>query len=136
MASNRRLLIALIAWAGFSLFFAAWLQFGWGGVGTTQKLDDIGEFLMAFLAAAGCAFAALRHRGRTRIAWALIATSAFAWGMGEVAWSYFELFKNQQVPFPSLADLGYLAAVPFAIAGVLCFPAASSRAVSLLRTVL
>ncbi|TMD45575.1 MAG: EAL domain-containing protein [Chloroflexi bacterium] len=136
MANNRRLFIVLTAWAAFSLFFAAWLLFSWGGVGTTQRFDDIGEFVIAFLAAAACAYTAVQHQGRTRIAWALMAVSAFAWGAGEVAWSYFELLKGQQVPFPSLADLGYLTAIPFAIAAVLCFPAAPSRAVSLARTVL
>jgi len=136
MANNRRLLTALIAWAGFSLFFTAWLFFNWGGLKATQQFDDIGEFVVAFLAAAACAFAAMRHHGRTRTAWVLIAASAFAWGAGEVAWSYFELLKNQQAPFPSYADLGYLAAVPCAIVGVLCFPAAPSRAVSLARTIL
>src|SRR5207253_6246024 len=135
-ASNRRLLTVLIGWAVFCLFFAAWLLFSWGGITTTQRFDDMGEFVIAFVAAAACVFAALRHQGRTRVAWTLIAASAFAWGMGEVAWSYFELLKNQQAPFPSFADLGYLAAVPFAIVGVLCFPAAPSRAVSLARTVL
>jgi diguanylate cyclase (GGDEF)-like protein/PAS domain S-box-containing protein len=136
MANNRRLLIVLLGWAVFCLFFAAWLQFNWGGIATTQKFDDIGEFVIAFLAAAACVFTAVRHRGRTRMAWALMAASAFAWGAGEVAWSYFELLKGQQVPFPSFADLGYLTAVPFAIVGVLCFPAAPARAVSLARTVL
>ncbi|HEX9097331.1 MAG TPA: EAL domain-containing protein [Candidatus Dormibacteraeota bacterium] len=136
MANNRRLFILLIGWAAFSLFFAAWLLFSWGGVVATQRLDDVGEFVIAFLAAAACAYTAVQHQGRTRVAWALMAVSAFAWGAGEVAWSYFELVKGQQVPFPSLADLGYLTAMPFAIAGVLCFPAAPSRAVSLARTVL
>ena len=136
MLNNRRLFIVLIAWAAFSLFFGAWLLFSWGGVVTTQRFDDIGEFVIAFLAAAACAYTAVRHQGRTRVAWALMALSAFAWGAGEVAWSYFELLKGQQVPFPSLADLGYLTAMPFAIAAVLCFPAAPSRAVSLARTVL
>src|SRR5438128_575646 len=136
MANNRRLLIALTVWAVFSLFFAAWLLFNWGGVITTERFDDIGEFLIAFLAAGACAYTAAQHQGRTRLAWALMAASAIAWGAGQVVWSYFELLKGQQVPFPSLADLGYLTAMPLAIAGVLCFPAAPSRAVSVVRTVL
>src|SRR5213595_4195792 len=87
-----------------------------GGVTTTQRVDDIAEFVVAFLAAAGCVFAAVRHQGRTRIAWTLMGASAFAWGAGEVVWSYYELLVGQQVPFPSFADLGYLLAVPLAIA--------------------
>src|SRR5207245_7381001 len=90
----------------------------------------------AFIAPGACADPALRHRPRTRIAWALISVSAFCWGLGEVAWSYYELLLGRQVPFPSPADVGYLSAVPFAIAGVLCFPSAPSRLTSLARTIL
>ena len=136
MASNRRLLIVLTAWAGFTLFFAAWLYFHWGGSAPTQRFDNIGETLAAFIAAAACAAAAVRHQRRTRIAWALIGASAMSWGIGQSIWSYYELVKGQLVPFPSFADLGYLSAVPLAVAGVLCFPSAPARATSLLRTVL
>ena len=136
MASNRRLLTVLIGWAGFSLFFAAWLLFSWGGVKTTQRVDDIGEFVIAFIAAGAAAYAAYRHQKRTRVAWALISVSALSWGLGEVAWSYYELLLGHQIPFPSLADVGYLLAVPFAIAGVLFFPSAPSRLTSLARTIL
>jgi diguanylate cyclase (GGDEF)-like protein/PAS domain S-box-containing protein len=134
--AKRRLFIALSAWAAFSLFFVAWLAFQWGGIHTTQVFDDVGEFVIAYLAAAVCAFAAIKHRGRARTAWALISVSAFSWGSGEVAWSYYELLQGRQVPFPSFADLGYLLAVPLAIAGVLCFPSAPSKATSLVRTIL
>src|SRR5216110_3480513 len=119
MASNRRLLIVLIGWAGFSVFFAAWLAFTWGGVTTTQRADDIAEFVVAFLAAAGCVFAAVRHQGRTRIAWTLMGASAFAWGAGEVVWSYYELLANQQ-----------FVVRPDNLAGVLYFPSAPSKATS------
>ena len=136
MATNRRLLTVLIGWAGFSLFFAAWLFFHWGGSAPTQRFDNIGETLAAFTAAAACGIAAWRHQRRTRLAWALIGASALSWGTGQTIWSYYVLLKGQQVPFPSFADLGYLGAVPLAIAGVLCFPSAPSGATSLLRTVL
>jgi len=136
MTSNRRLFIVLIGWAGFCAFFAAWLLFHWGGTAVTQRFDNIAETLAAFLAAAVCGIAAWRHQRRTRIAWALIGASALSWGLGQSVWSYYELVKGQQVPFPSLADLGYLGAVPLAVAGVLFFPSASARATSLLRTIL
>jgi len=136
VASTRRLLIALGAWAAVCLCFAAWLFFQWGGIHTTQSFDDIGEFVIAYVAAGACAFAASRHQGRSRAAWALISLSAFSWGSGEVAWSYYELLQGQQVPFPSFSDLGYLLAMPFAIAGVLCFPTAASKATRLLRAII
>src|SRR3982074_3108282 len=136
MASNRRLFMVLIGWAGFSLFFAAWLYFHWGGTVGTRRFDDIGETLTALVAAAACGISAWRHQRRTRIAWALIGASALSWGLGQSVWSYFELVKGQQVTSPSFADLGYLGAVPLAAAGVLCLPSAPNRATSLLRTIL
>src|ERR1700674_6104197 len=135
MTSNRRLFIVLTGWAGFCAFFAAWLLFHWGGTAVTQRFDNIAETLAAFLAAAVCGIAAWRHQRRTRIAWALIGASALSWGLGQSVWSYYELVRAVQTPFPSLADLGYLAAVPLAVAGVLFFPSAPNRATSLLRTI-
>src|SRR2546430_17284961 len=136
MARNRRFLTVLIGWAGFSLFFAAWLQFQWGGGEVTQRFDNLGETLAALIAAAVCGIAAWRHQRRTRIAWALIGASALSWGLGQAIWSYYELVMEQQTPFPSFADLGFLGAVPLAVAGVLFFPWVPSRATSFLRTIL
>src|SRR6266566_4905437 len=68
MARNRRFLTVLIGWAGFSLFFAAWLQFQWGGGVVTQRFDNLGETLAALVAAAVCGIAGWRHQQRTRIA--------------------------------------------------------------------
>jgi len=42
--------------------------------------------------------------------------------MGELAWSYFEVIRGEQVPFPSPADAGYLSAIPLAIAAIAMFP--------------
>src|SRR5256714_3360119 len=136
MPRIRRFLTVLIGWAGFSLFFAAWLQFQWGGGEVTQRFDNLGETLAALIAAAVCGIAAWRHQQRTRIAWALIGASALFWGVGQAIWSYYELVAGQQVPFPSFADLGFLGAVPLAVVGVLFFPWVPTRATSLLRTIL
>jgi len=46
MARNHRFFTVLIGWAGFSLFFAAWLQFQWGGGAVTQRFDNLGETLV------------------------------------------------------------------------------------------
>src|SRR5256714_8543796 len=136
MPRIRRFLTVLIGWAGFSLFFAAWLQFQWGGGAVTQRFDNLGETLAALMAAAVCGIAAWRHRQRTRIAWVLIGASALSWGLGQAIWSYYELVMGRQTPFPSFADLGFLGAVPLAVAGVLFFPWVPSRATSFLRTIL
>jgi len=136
MRENRRLFAALIGWAGLSLFFAAGMHFHWGGTAAVRRFDNIGETVAALVAATACGVAAWRHQRRTRIAWALIGSSALSWGLGQSVSSYYELVRGQLVPLPSLADLGYLGAVPLAVAGVLCFPSAPNRATSLVRTVL
>jgi two-component system, sensor histidine kinase and response regulator len=119
-----------------SLVFVLWTANVWFGDKATTSFDDIGEAVAAFIAAASCAFAAFRNRGRVRAAWALFAVSALSWAVGEVIWTYYEVFSGQDVPFPSLADAGYLLAVPFAIAGVLTFTSAPTRLATRSETVL
>jgi len=119
-----------------SLVFVLWTANVWFGDRATTSFDDIGEAVAAFIAAASCAFAAVRNRGRVRAAWAFFAVSALSWAVGEVIWTYFEVFSGQDVPFPSLADAGYLLAVPFAIAGVLTFTSAPTRLATRSETVL
>jgi len=119
-----------------SLVFVLWTANVWFGDRATTSFDDIGEAVAAFIAAASCAFAAFRNRGRVRAAWAFFAVSALSWAVGEVIWTYYEVFRGQDVPFPSLADAGYLLAVPFAIAGVLTFTSAPTRLATRSETVL
>jgi len=106
--------------------------FGHGG---TNTLDDLGEAVAAFLAVGACAYAAGRSRDARR-AWALLGASALFWGLGEVVWSWYELVQHREVPFPSLADLGFLVAVPVAAAGLLAFPGAPRRAARRARVTL
>jgi len=47
--------------------------------------------------------------------------SAGLWAAGEVVWSIYEVGLRVDVPYPSLADAGFLAAVPFAIGGIRAF---------------
>jgi signal transduction histidine kinase len=91
-----------------------------GGRGTTA-FDDIGEAVAAAAAAAACAWAATQASGRDRLAWSLMGISAGLWGAGEIVWSIYEVGLNVQTPYPSLADVGFLSAVPFAIAGIRAF---------------
>ena len=126
------LLAATLATAAFGV----WITVRTGGKVLTEQVDDLGQALAAFLAAVACGLAAWRHRGRTRAAWSLVGASALSWAAGECVWSYYQLLLGRQVPFPSIADAGFLGAVPFAVAGVLLFPAAPTHAVSRLGTVL
>ena len=133
--NTRDFLLATGLAALLTLGFGSWLALKIAGVDVTEAIDDFGEAGAALIAAMACAVAALRHRGRMRLAWSLLGGSAFAWAAGEMAWSYFEIILEQQVPFPSPADLGFLTAVPLAVAGIALFPGrrrAASRLASLL----
>ena len=59
-------------------------------------------------AALGCALAARRTEGHRRLAWAWLAVGTGSWAAGQAVWSYYEVVLAQEVPFPSLADVGFL----------------------------
>lgn len=101
--------------------FIAWLLLRIGGDQITIAVDDIGEAVAAFAAALSCALAARRTTRRQRIGWALLSASAATWGTGEIVWSIYEVGLGIEVPYPSAADIGFLAAIPLAAAGVLFF---------------
>src|SRR3989442_9117233 len=132
---NRDFVIAGSLAAVLATGFGAWMVLQIAGVEVSQVVDDVGEAVAALIAALACALAAWRHRGRMRLAWALLGASALVWTAGEAARSYLEVIVRQQVPFPSAADAGFLAAAPLAVAGVAFFPGrhrAASRLASLL----
>jgi hypothetical protein len=91
------------------------------GQQAVTAIDDIGEAVAAAIAAGACAWAARRASGKDRLGWALMSVSAGLWAAGELVWSYYEVGLGVQTPYPSLADVGFLAAVPFAIAGIRAF---------------
>ena len=119
-----------------SIVFTAWIWRGWFGDTATTAVDDLGEAVTAFIAAGSCLYAALRNTGRVRLAWGLFGASALSWGLGEVIWSWYEVFQGQDVPFPSAADAGYLLAIPLTILGIFAFTSAPSRLASRGETVL
>jgi two-component system sensor histidine kinase/response regulator len=113
-----------------SIVFTAWTAFHWVSDQATIDVDDIGEAVAAFIAAASCGFAAVRNKGRTRLAWTFFALSALSWGLGEVIWSIYQVGLGVAVPFPSAADAGFLGAIPLAVAGVFAFTSAPTRLTS------
>ncbi len=42
-----------------------------------------------------------------------------SWSAGNFIWSYYNFFLSSDIPYPSLADLGYVGALPLWIAGIL-----------------
>jgi len=113
--------------------FVAWTTFRVGGDKVTIAVDDIGEAGAALVAVACCVVAARRSGGRQRLGWALLSTSALVWGLGEIVWSVYEVGMGVAVPYPSAADIGFLAAIPLAAAGILAFFTASRGTSTRLR---
>jgi len=118
---RRTFVAAAAAVALVSLAYALNIRTAYFGQHAVTAMDDIGEAVAAALASAACAWAASRAAGNDRLGWALMSISAGLWAAGEVVWSIYEVGLGTQVPYPSLADAGFLAAVPFAFAGIRAF---------------
>jgi diguanylate cyclase (GGDEF)-like protein/PAS domain S-box-containing protein len=117
------------AFALAAVTFIAWMQFQLGGAALTNSIDDIGEAVAAGIAAASCGLAGMRTQGRLRRAWFLLAASAASWCLGEIFWSVSEVGLGITPVSPSPADIGFLAAIPLAIAGITSF-ASTARGTS------
>ena len=101
--------------------FLCWTLVSLGGAKLTTAFDDIGEMIAALIAAVACGWAAAAATGRVRRGWTLMALAAASWAAGEAVWSYYEVIAGIKTPFPSLADAGFLLAVPLQVAAVLHF---------------
>jgi diguanylate cyclase (GGDEF)-like protein len=89
-------------------------RFGW-------YADDIGDFVVAGVAAVSCGWRARRSAGRLRAAWTLLAVACASWALGTGWWCWYQLGLNQN-PFPSMADIGYLGFPVAASAALLLYP--------------
>ena len=63
-----------------------------------------------------------RGAGRERGAWLAIGAAILSWGAAEVYWTAY-LADNPSPPYPSPADVGYLAFYPLAAAASTCWSA-------------
>jgi hypothetical protein len=115
--------------------FLVWMIAAIGGPRITDAVDVLGELAAALAATAACGVAAL-HASSRRSRWVLLGASSFAWAAGETVWAYYDLIRGVSVPFPSLADVGFLCAVPLAVAGLLLFPSSPRRAADRIQGVL
>jgi two-component system, cell cycle response regulator len=91
----------------------------WLGLGPSTLNSAInGPLYDAAVVAAGLAcLLRAREAGRERRAWLFIAASVLAWGGGEIYWTLY-IEGNAGAPYPSPADIGYLAFYPLATAGL------------------
>jgi hypothetical protein len=95
--------------------------------------------MSACAAAFGASMACIsnaRSRFRHHRVWLLLGLSAGSRCVGQVCWTYYEVVAGRQVPFPSIADIGYLLAGPLAAAGLLMLPSGTRSMAGRLRTLL
>jgi diguanylate cyclase (GGDEF)-like protein len=90
----------------------------WLGVGGQFHFAIGGPLYDAVVLGAGvaCLIRASDYK-RERGAWVLLGLAILSWGLAEVYWTAF-IEGNPSVPYPSPADLGYLAFYPLAYAGL------------------
>src|SRR5689334_12079255 len=93
----------------------------------TEALADVLELGAAVLAAASCGIAARRSRRRLRASWAARSAACARWAVGEAIWTVYEVGLHRATPFPSLADVGFLAFPVGATVALLLFPANASH---------
>ena len=67
-------------------------------------------------AGAACIVRGIVHR-RDRLAWILMGTAVAAWGIGDTIWT-FTVANDPNPPYPSIADIGFLAVYPPAYAAI------------------
>jgi diguanylate cyclase (GGDEF)-like protein len=90
-----------------------WL--GIGGSGLSGAVNGVVYDTVVVCAGLACLTRALRD-GPERRAWLAIGASILAWAAGEIWWTLY-IEGNPNAPYPSPADLGYLAFYPLAVLG-------------------
>jgi len=100
-----------------------WIGLGIGGTRVTLWVDDGLTPLAALAACVLCFHARAGHTGRMRLFWTLLGLATASWTLAEVIWGYYALILDREVPVPSWADVGYLSAIPLAIAALVVHPA-------------
>ncbi len=121
---------------GFQTLFIAWIIVRPGGDTALTYFDDISLLVGTSIAAAAGLAATRRYWGSpSGIAWLLITLGLCMTAFGEAAWGYQELVMEREVPFPSVADVGYLGLYPLAFVGLLLMPQAPISASRRLKLV-
>jgi PAS domain-containing protein len=118
----------------YGALYLGWQVFRWGGPDLEIVIAEASMIPLGVLAVA-FALRAARHArtAAVRRAWLLISLAFAAFCLGDVAWFYLEVVLATQ-PYPSIADVGYLAFYPLLLLGFLALP--RERPEDLLRSLL
>jgi diguanylate cyclase (GGDEF)-like protein/PAS domain S-box-containing protein len=107
----------------YGALYLLWYVFRWGGPELELVIADA-SFVPIGLMALAAALAASRHASSTasRRAWAAIGLGFGAYAFGDLTWFWIEVVQGMEVPFPSIADVGYLAFFPLMLWGLSRLP--------------
>ena len=133
----------------YILFYIAWTKFHWGATEGFRLIPgwdvDRNFALISDLAyqpvslfATIVAWRIARNPAfdsRLRRAWFILGLAVAAQTLGDTAWFYLEVILGQQ-PFPSVADIFFLAFYPLALVGLLSLPSAPLKPTERLRILL
>ncbi len=127
----------------FLASFVAWTRMSWGGLLATRTFVDVSSTIIP-AAVAGLSLWRAHYLPRERrLAWQLIGAGSLAWALGNSMWTYLELWTQRDipielrtVPFPSLADAGYILLIPAAGAALLGMVVGGTAVTSRVRTLL
>jgi diguanylate cyclase (GGDEF)-like protein/PAS domain S-box-containing protein len=106
-----------------------------GDTTTAQWTSNIGLTLISLIAGVAGILRA-RDAGRLRRFWLLLGSASLSWSAGQAVWTWYESLQGREVPFPSLADVGYLGFPPLAALALLSLPFAATSLAGQLRVVL
>ncbi|MEI8333777.1 MAG: EAL domain-containing protein [Chloroflexota bacterium] len=110
---------AMVLYGGIYL---GWQAFGWGGPDLQLAIADSAFIPIGILSTAFALLAARRARGRAlRRAWFLIALSLAVYCAADITWFIIEVVLGQS-PYPSIADIGYIAFYPVLVLGLVLLP--------------
>jgi diguanylate cyclase (GGDEF)-like protein/PAS domain S-box-containing protein len=134
--AQRRFLVECAAMAVVALLWLGSLSLGLGGARASQAISNFGLIVAAGAAGITCIRTARFSNPRQSRMWKLMGASALSWASGQAAWTWYETVLGREVPFPSLADVGYLAAPPLAAAALIALPFAARSLAGRVRQVL
>ena len=125
--------LVLTAIVGALILASIYLLAGGGGETDRRLVADLLPPILD-VAAAGLVLHAARTATtrRAAVAWATVGIAAIVYGLGDVLFAWFEIGLNE-VPFPSFADLAYVAYYPLVVVALFSFPTVAANRAERLR---
>src|SRR4051812_7559647 len=135
-AATLRTLRCALLLGGILCVWLLLLAFGLGGGAATTVVSDSGLAFAALAAAGACLFVGFLETGKERQFWVLLGLASLSWGAGQLLWPWYDFVLGKEIPLPSLADVGYLSCLVFAIGALASVPTGLTALSARLRTLI